>query len=370
MADSPSSISDILDETQSNLILRLEAWRSKKHITEIGLPSLYCLIALVVLIMFATEAFIQHQTFHGRILLVFALLTVGCYIHIRLTSNTRRTATLIVLLLGSLCLFLFYTGGIAGTGPLWYFVFPLVALFILRLWAGVIAVMTLLVITLTLTLSGYFNLHPVIYTQVFLERFFAVYLTVSAIAFFYAYARTSAQLLTDSQNRSYQNLANTDDLTRLPNRRRMTEMLYQEVGRTRRNKGTFSIINFDIDYFKKVNDVYGHDAGDVILKAVPDIIIRNVLRGQDVCSRWGGEEFLVLLPDTTTSGARQVAERLRRAFEQYRILYGELIMSVTVSLGVCEYRMSANLEDCIKQADKNLYKAKASGRNCVIDDQQ
>lgn len=369
MVNRPSSINDILDETQSNLILRLEAWRSKKYFTEIGLPSLYCLIALVVLCVFAVEAFVQQQTFHARVLLIFAILTVGCFIHVRLTGNTRHTAAMIVTLLGLLCLFLFYTGGIAGTGPLWYFVFPLVALFILRLWAGVLAVVTLLILTLVLTLPGYFNLHPAIYTQTFLERFFAVYLTVSTIAFFYAYARTSTQLLTDNLNRNYQNLANTDDLTRLPNRRRMTEMLYQEVGRTRRNNGTFSIINFDIDSFKKVNDVYGHDAGDVILKAVPDII-RNVLRGQDVCSRWGGEEFLVLLPDTPTSGARQVAERLRRAFEQYRILYGELIMSVTVSLGVCEYRSADNLEDCIKQADKNLYKAKASGRNCIVDDQQ
>ncbi len=369
MVNRPSRISDILDETQGNLILGLEAWRTKKHITVIGLPSLYCLIALVALCVFAVEAFVQQQTFHARILLVFSILTVGCFVYVRLTGNTRHAATIIVLLLGSLCLFLFYTGGIAGTGPLWCFVFPLVALFILRLWAGVLAVISLLILTLALTLSGYFNLHPTMYSQVFLERFFAVYLTVSAIAFFYAYARTSAQLLTDSLNRNYQNLANTDDLTRLPNRRRMTEMLYQEVGRTRRNNGTFSIIIFDIDDFKKVNDVYGHDAGDVILMAVPDII-RNVLRSQDVCSRWGGEEFLVLLPDTATSGARQVAERLRKAFEQYRILYGELIMSVTVSLGVCEYRSAANLEDCIKQADKNLYKAKASGRNCVIDDQQ
>jgi diguanylate cyclase (GGDEF)-like protein len=367
MVNRPSRISDKLDETQSNLILRLEAWRSRKIVTRIGLPSLYCLVALVVLSVFAVESFIQQQTTHAQVLLVFALLTVGCFIHVRVTGNTRRTATMIVLLLGTLCLFLFYTGGINGTGPLWYFVFPLIALFIQRLWAGVIAVLLLLFITLGLTLSGYISLYPAVYTETFLERFFAVYLTISIISFFYAYARTSAQLFAENLNMNYRKLANTDDLTRLPNRRRMTEMLFQEVGRTRRKNGTFSLINFDIDYFKKINDRYGHDAGDVILKAVPEVI-RSVLRGQDVCSRWGGEEFLILLPDTPLKGACHVAERLRKAFEQYRIQYGELEISVTVSVGVCEFDPASTLEDCIKQSDRNLYKAKASGRNCVIAD--
>ncbi len=360
-----SRITEIMDMTQSNLILRLEAWLGNKYMSEIGLPSLYCLIALVVLTVFATEAFLLQQTTHARILLLFAILTVGCFIHVRVTGNTRLTSTLIVILMGALCLFLFYTGGIGGTGPLWYFVFPLIALFIQRLWAGVIAVLGLFTITVLLIIAGTGILQPATYPREFIERFLAVYLTVSVIAFIYAYARTSTQLITDGLNRSYQDLANTDELTRLPNRRRMTEVLYQEVGRTRRNHSTFSLINFDIDYFKNVNDHYGHDAGDIILRAVPDII-RNVLRGQDICSRWGGEEFLVLLPETPLVGACQVAERLRKAFEQHSIQYGDKIMSVTISLGVYEFRSAESLEECMKQADKNLYKAKASGRNCVV----
>jgi diguanylate cyclase (GGDEF)-like protein len=205
------------------------------------------------------------------------------------------------------------------------------------------------------------------YSQAFIERVLAVYIAVTIMAFFYAFARTSAQLSMDNMNRSFQNLANTDELTRLANRRRMTDVLYQEVGRAQRNQRTFSIIIFDIDYFKKINDQYGHDAGDLVLAAIPDIL-RKVLRTPDVCARWGGEEFLILLPETGLEGAKRVAERLRIAFEEYRIRHQDGVLSVTVSLGVCEFRSVKSLEACLKQADKNLYAAKAAGRNCVIAD--
>ena len=114
-----------------------------------------------------------------------------------------------------------------------------------------------------------------------------------------------------------------------------------------------------------MNDKYGHDAGDAVLRAVPGIISK-VLRTQDICSRWGGEEFLILLPETPITGVIHVAERLRKTFEQNRVQYGNQPISITISAGAQEYRASKNLEDCLKQADKNLYQAKASGRNTVV----
>jgi diguanylate cyclase (GGDEF)-like protein len=358
-------ISDILDQTQGHLILRWDAWRNSKHFSEIGIPSLYCLLALFFLVFFATESFLLNQTWHARILLVFAILTVCCFIYLRITGNARGTVTLIVLLFGALCLFLLYTGGVGGTGPLWYFVFPLVALFIQRLWAGLLSVVILLAITSFILATQPSGFDPSLYSQAFIERFFAVYIAVSVMSFFYAYARTSSELYMDDMNRSYQNLANTDELTRLANRRRMTDILYQEVSRSERNQRTFSIIIFDIDDFKKINDEHGHDGGDALLRAVPDII-RKVLRTPDICARWGGEEFLVLLPETNLVGARHVAERLRIAFEEHSLPHNDSELSVTISVGVSEFRQAKNVEVCIKQADKNLYSAKAAGRNCVI----
>jgi diguanylate cyclase (GGDEF)-like protein len=362
----PSALGHILDETQGHLILRWDAWRSNSHrLNEFGLSSLYCLIALFFLVFFATESFLQHNTVHAQILLFFAILTVLCFVYLRMTSNKRSTNTLVVILLGALCLFLLYTGGVNGTGPLWYYVFPLVALYIQRLWAGIISVIALFILTLILLTYHPAGFSPAIYTPDFLKRFLAVYLAVSLLAFLYAFLRASAELQMNNMNRDFKYIANTDELTGLANRRRMTEVLYQEVARTRRNQSTFSIINFDIDYFKKINDNHGHDAGDAILRAVPDIIHR-VLRTQDICSRWGGEEFLVLLPETGLEGATHVAERLRIAFENYRIRHDNTELSVTISLGVFEFKDAISLEDCLKQADKNLYEAKGADRNRVI----
>ncbi|MEX2353387.1 MAG: GGDEF domain-containing protein [Gammaproteobacteria bacterium] len=361
----PSSISHILDETQGHLILRWDAWRSTHHRNEIGLSALYCLVALFFLVFFATEAFLRFQTLHAQVLLGFAILTVCCFAYLRTTGNKRSTNTFVVILFGALCLFLFYTSGINGTGPLWYFVFPLVALYIQRLWAGILSVLILFILTILLLTLQPAGFDPSLYSQDFIERLFAVYLAISIMAFLYAFIRTSAELNMDNINRNYRNLANTDELTKLPNRRRMTEVLYQEVARNQRNQTTFSIIIFDIDYFKKLNDLHGHDAGDAVLKAVPEII-HKILRSQDICARWGGEEFLVLLPETGLAGARHVAERLRTAFEEYITSHMDIDLSVTISLGVFEFKDAFDLDDCIKQADKNLYQAKHDGRNRVV----
>lgn len=360
-----TDIADILDQTQGHLILRMGAWRMPVLIPEIGLPVLYCLIALIFLIYFAIESFLLNQTWYAQILLIFAILTVCCFVYLRITGNRRATNTFIVLLLGLLCLFLFYTGGVNATGPMWYFVFPLVALFIQRLWEGILSVTTLVAITLFILFKQPAGFDPSIYTPVFLERFLAIYLAISVMAFLYAYLRTCAELSMDNVNRDFRNMANTDELTKLANRRRMREVLYQEVSRTRRNQGKFSLINLDIDHFKEINDRYGHDCGDTVLRAIPNIL-RKVLRTQDISARWGGEEFLILLPETGLDGARHVAERLRTAFAEYPISYEGREFSITASFGVSEFTHTDKLDDCIRQSDKNLYQAKTEGRNRVV----
>ncbi len=359
------SLSDILDQTQGHLILRFNAWRRPGFLNEIGLPALYCLVALGFLVFFAIESFVHNETWHARLLLVFAMLTVCCFVYLRLTGNRRTTNTFIVVLLGTLCLFLLYTGGIGGTGPLWYFVFPLVALYLQKLWAGILSSLLLLLISAALLAYPPASFDPSIYSAVFLERFFAVYIAVSVMAALYAFVRTSAELNLEGINETFRNLANTDELTGLPNRRRMQAVLNQEVSRMRRSRGKFSLINFDLDHFKWINDEHWHECGDKVLRAIPGIL-QKVLRTQDICARWGGEEFLVLLPETALAGGRQVAERLRRAFEEHPFRHDEREFTVTASFGVSEFDHPDDLEDCLKRADMNVYQAKADGRNKVI----
>lgn len=161
--------------------------------------------------------------------------------------------------------------------------------------------------------------------------------------------------------------ATLDALTGFYNRRQLEERIKQEVSSAKRQHRNLCAIMTDIDYFKKVNDTYGHAAGDLVLKTVSREI-KNQLRDYDVAGRYGGEEFVILLPFTQLDEAQMVAERLRKAIETKKIDISKLCpdedcINITISLGVAEYK---DEEDFIINADKALYKAKESGRNKVI----
>ena len=361
----PIPIEEILDRTQGHLILRWNAWKGSEQLRRIGLPTLYSYIALFLLIAFAVESFVHHRNEYGIALLVFAGLTIFANIYLRISGNRHAANTFIVILYGLLCLFLLFTGGAAGTGPIWYCVFPLLALFVQRLWAGTLSVLTLFIVTIILLWHPIGGFDPSVYSQEFKERFLAVYLTVSVMTFLYAFLRTSTEMLMDNLNKDLKDMADTDELTRLANRRRMKEVLYREVSRVRRTHGTFSLIILDLDNFKTLNDDYGHDCGDAVLRNAPGTI-HSVLRSQDVCARWGGEEFLIMLPATELKGSVLVAERLRTAFEKSRVKFGDLELTVTASLGLSEFKFDSELDKCLQTADRNLYIAKATGRNRVV----
>jgi len=155
--------------------------------------------------------------------------------------------------------------------------------------------------------------------------------------------------------------ATLDALTGFYNRRQLEERIKQEVSSAKRQHRNLCAIMTDIDYFKKVNDTYGHAAGDLVLKTVSREI-KHQLRDYDIAGRYGGEEFVILLPFTKLEEAQMVAERLRKSVEAGKIEISGKRINVTISLGVAEYKG----KDFIENADKALYKAKESGRNKVI----
>ncbi len=160
-------------------------------------------------------------------------------------------------------------------------------------------------------------------------------------------------------------LANTDPLTKLLNRRGMAEKLNYEKIRHGRNKKPFSILLCDIDHFKKVNDTYGHSAGDYVLKEIAKIL-NEVSRKSDVFCRWGGEEFLALAPETDQIGGALLAEKLRTSVEETIFEFENHKISVTLSFGLSEYTENHTIDSCIKIADRCLYLAKESGRNQMV----
>jgi diguanylate cyclase (GGDEF)-like protein len=161
--------------------------------------------------------------------------------------------------------------------------------------------------------------------------------------------------------------ANRDYLTGLYNRRYFNEIAQDFIHISKRERKPFSVIMLDIDKFKKINDTYGHSIGDDVLKALSNIIQKTV-RKSDIVSRYGGEEFALLLPFTDKQGAQRIAEKIRINVEDTKIvLHNSKIVQFTVSLGVdCIEMQDENIEESLDRADSALYNAKESGRNKVI----
>lgn len=161
--------------------------------------------------------------------------------------------------------------------------------------------------------------------------------------------------------------AHTDALTKIYNKRYLMEVLEVEFKRAKALHTDFSVLFFDLDHFKKVNDTYGHDAGDVVLKEFASLIRANHIRPKDVFARYGGEEFIILLGNTGLKDAADIAERIRSAVETHAFLYEGKRMAVTTSMGVAELKTGIeSASTLLKQADQALYAAKTSGRNRVV----
>lgn len=165
--------------------------------------------------------------------------------------------------------------------------------------------------------------------------------------------------------RKLRQLATTDSLTGLFNRRHMAYLAEKELARFQRSGHKVGFLLLDVDHFKSINDRYGHEVGDRVLAAVADLI-RRELRTQDLIGRWGGEEFLAILPDTDAVNAQASAERVRNAFlaTDWHTIIGTGL-DVTISIGVSELRAGDDLSAAVSRADQALYRGKTGGRNRV-----
>jgi diguanylate cyclase (GGDEF)-like protein len=165
-------------------------------------------------------------------------------------------------------------------------------------------------------------------------------------------------------NKQLQQLVHTDELTGLFNKRRLQEHLEMEVARAKRYAECFSCLMIDIDDFKKINDTFGHPAGDDVLRQTGALLRRSV-RISDFVARYGGEEFTIILPRTNSAGAYRVAENLRLAFKSHEFKLPSVSAYITISIGVACYSGAGDLDaqQLISRADTALYRAKNSGKD-------
>ncbi len=162
-------------------------------------------------------------------------------------------------------------------------------------------------------------------------------------------------------NQKLQRLASTDALTQIANRSKIDEELTQAMHQNKRYNRNFSVVMIDIDHFKNVNDTYGHQVGDSVLKTIASLIKKRV-RAVDVVGRWGGEEFMILYHEADLQTAAELAENIRKTVDLHHF---ETINHITISLGVAQYKPNSSIEDVVQEADTALYRSKEEGRNRV-----
>lgn len=183
-------------------------------------------------------------------------------------------------------------------------------------------------------------------------------------------ARVRTQIQIIQHIHTIEQLSFLDALTELPNRRKFDYQIEYEWNRAIRKKTPLSLLMMDLDNFKAYNDRYGHSQGDSMLQSVAKVLKKSLKRSIDIPCRWGGEEFAVLLPETETTEALEIAERIRTNIEAYQVrnISDNSVTSITVSIGVCTAHPVTDqpLSAFINDADKLLYEAKEGGRNRVV----
>lgn len=192
-------------------------------------------------------------------------------------------------------------------------------------------------------------------------RWFNIALTFGFVAYL---AHYYAKVARDAESRLEQ-LASTDTLTGLYNRRQILDIFAQELVKLRRSHRPLSIIMIDIDNFKSLNDQFGHECGDDALKAIADCF-RQTLRSQDHLARWGGEEFLLLLPETNLAGAQILAEKVREAVGLVPVVAHNQTIHITVTAAVGELDPEEDFSSCLSRVDHGLLAGKRAGKNRVV----
>ncbi|MDP2535428.1 GGDEF domain-containing protein [Alteromonas stellipolaris] len=256
-----------------------------------------------------------------------------------------------------------FTGGYHNTGL--HFVYPLILIqiIIVRFRAAMFYV------TGTVGVVALIVYHqesiPATYRAEDVSRFLIALGCFITVAFIseYFWHKSRKEMLTDNLEKLRQ--ANSDPLTKVPNRRFLESVYFERAIKNPADYFPLSVVVVDIDYFKKINDNYGHDVGDRVLINIATLM-KNAIRATDVVSRTGGEEFLILYPKTTLSMAVKLAEKIRVEIESSPFIEGDIHHPITASFGVATALTDANINATVKLADEHLYEAKGAGRNRVM----
>lgn len=329
------------------------------------LVKLFSTIGFVFLLAFGLSSFFDGRYFIASAVLGAASATIANFLVFIRTENYARACNGVSIIIVSLSLFLLLTGGVEGTGPLWAYASVPLVLFLQGEEAGLKVILAFIFAATIMMFvpSGFYAYSH--YSVVFKTRFLVSYIAVVILSWFSEYARNQAHQRWRDLSDYLADQARTDVLTGISNRRDILEKLEYENLRSKRRNESYTVLLIDVDRFKGINDTYGHDAGDVVLKEV-SAAIKRVLFERDLLGRWGGEEFIVIMPDTDLIKGSLGAEKIRQCIEDLEICCDKAQIKVTVSIGLSTSDQEYQFYKYMKLADSRLYQAKAQGRNCVV----
>tara|TARA_R110000824_G_scaffold315042_1_gene502094 strand:- start:111582 stop:112685 length:1104 start_codon:yes stop_codon:yes gene_type:complete len=340
----PSSVSDRLKSQQKN-----------SEYTAFVFCGIYCAVAVIFLTIFGVAALQRGEQIYAGIILGFAFATAGSYAAIWLLHYYFLAKHITATLMGILCLYLFYTGGTEGTGPVFYMVFPMVAVFLQGFAIGSLYIITLTILTILIYATSAFGFDREIYSFIFISRIATVYAITAFLAAFYSYFKFLNERELLFINEDLEQLSFADQNTGIANRNLMGKLLNTEYKRYQRYGFKFSLMLIGVNSYTRIKNQYGQDAGAAFLKNVAELL-QTVLREPDIPSLWEREEFLILMPHTGLESARLVASRIVNKVASHQFKIGVHTESSTVSVGLVEVS-GDELASIIQKLELYLYQA-------------
>lgn len=315
----------------------------------------------IFLFLILLNVFVLQLYFIAFIDTVAIIFAFSLLIYFHKTNHIKKTSLYSVVLYTSLLIVYIIMSGPANYAFAWIMVFPPLSYFLLGRkagrWVTMITFVIIFIGILVLSPPWFFN---DLNFLSFVNLLFAMVCLTILISFF-ELSRAKAYDFIKQKNDELMCLSHTDALTGICNRLKLDEVMIKELARIRRGTPHFSVIMGDLDLFKRVNDNFGHLCGDQMLIEIAAQIVK-ICRLTDTVGRWGGEEFLIICPETSGEGALILAEKVRKNIESLSSLG---FSSVTISLGVTTSKPDDDINTLIQRADKALYLAKSAGRNQV-----
>lgn len=330
-----------------------------------SLSQVSCTLVTVFLVLFAVNNVRVGNIPLASVLGSFAALNMAAILVYHQIRNINYFGCYLAIAYSAICLFLVATGGSLNSGLIWLPCYPVVMYSILRIRVATLANLFLAIAAIFILFFANRKIYLANYDTYYKVIALASYTLTSTFSHFQASWRYKSTIENDRLTKELQFIASTDELTGLPNRRDMVARLNFEAKRAKRSGSEFSIILADLDYFKKINDSFGHDVGDQVLREFSRIFSSR-FRSTDKVGRWGGEEFLVILPNTSLNEATKLADEVRRTVSQSSLIPHMPNRLVTVSAGVASSNEVNELSELRKMADQRLYTAKDAGRNRIM----